>query len=312
MTAPEQSYPNPSRLAFGFLLAPLVPTVLYVLWDLISTDWFTGQRFLGWVMLIAIYGAVPSALILGVPAYFILRRYLKPRFITFVLVGGVIAALPWLLLSLLPGKNFFTSYNSCKTVIDGARTWCDYLEVFKFSARNFAFGSIGGAVFWLCTTWRMPRFAWSATQPHPTRRTYKVVMKWGALAYLLTYLVTCEALPWPTHSYCSRDQTFVDAHEVLLRAIREAGIGRRKSYFPDAPDQTAEEIYAANPNNWTVTRTLSGWTVYGETWAITVSEHLDNVEQPGSWEGTFYANNCGHVFDSATMPTYGRPSSSRK
>jgi hypothetical protein len=100
--------------------------------------------------------------LLGLPAYFMLRRRLSPRLITVALAGGLIAAAPWsVLMPLLPNPSD-AWIGSCHTVIDGHTTWCGYLEGMKFVALVFGLGIIGGLAFWICAIWRDARLVRSS------------------------------------------------------------------------------------------------------------------------------------------------------
>jgi hypothetical protein len=152
--------PKPWRLALGFLVAPLVPAALWLmpgLWHGTSITSFGSQ-----VMLVVIYGPYPATVLLGLPAYFMLRRRLSPRLITVALAGGLIAAAPWsMLMPLLPNPSD-AWIESCHTVIAGHTTWCGYLEGMKFVALVFGLGVIGGLAFWVCAIWRDARLVRSS------------------------------------------------------------------------------------------------------------------------------------------------------
>jgi hypothetical protein len=137
------------RLVLGFLFAPFVPAVVF------SIMQWGG---LGGILPVLIYGAYPAAIVLGIPAYFLLRHWVGPRLVTIMLVGGVIAALPWLMLFLLPQSGSVRSeINDCVTRIDGYVTWCGMVDAFKLAAEIFSYGALGGLVFWLCVVWRAPQ-----------------------------------------------------------------------------------------------------------------------------------------------------------
>lgn len=126
-------------------------------------------------------------------------------------------------------------------------------------------------------------------------------LKYGAVAYLLTYLATCEVLPLPTHSLCVQESSLINSQEALLRVIANEGMGRRRSLFPGVPEQTPEVVYAANPEGWKIRRTLLG---YASAWEVTAEERVTNVARPGTWEGIFQANLCADKIDPAWMVTY--------
>ena len=144
-----QPSPRPQawRVLLGFLLAPLVPAIVFSL--LASGD-------LSAVSTAVIYGGYPPAIVLGVPAYLLLRNRLSPRVWLAMLAGGIIAALPWVALALLPPAASYAEVGPCVSVIDGKRTWCELVESAKFAAIVFALGALGGVVFWLCAAWRGP------------------------------------------------------------------------------------------------------------------------------------------------------------
>jgi len=149
MPSQERDYPPLSRLILGFLAAPIIPAAA---WALIMEGFqLSIDRFLLWltVTLIAVY---PTALLVGIPTYLLLRRYLRPRLLTIMTVAGIIAVIPWLALTL-------PSYVSvrCLGMIDGAMRPCGYrhyLEDRQLLALIFALGMLGGAVFWLCAVWQ--------------------------------------------------------------------------------------------------------------------------------------------------------------
>ncbi len=148
--------PRPWRLAAGFLLAPLVPAAL---WSLLSS----GQQPISWVLnfalAVALIGGFPAALVLGVPVYLLLRRRLRPKVPVVVLVGGLIAATPWLAMMAVMKNPTSAAIGTCQTVLDGQTTWCGYLVGLKFLSLIFGFGAVGGLTFWIAVVWNDPRMA---------------------------------------------------------------------------------------------------------------------------------------------------------
>jgi hypothetical protein len=154
MSGSLQGPPQPKlwRVALGFLMAPLAPAALWLLPGLWHGTPLASLRSL--VMLVAMVGGYPAVVLLGVPAYFLLRRRLRPRLITVALAGGLIAAAPWAAwLPLLPNPS--DAWDSrCHRVIDGHTTLCGYVEDMQFIALVFGLGVIGGIAFWICAIWR--------------------------------------------------------------------------------------------------------------------------------------------------------------
>ena len=143
--------PKPWRLMLGFLLVPLVSSIALTL--PFATDL---SSLAGSVLVVAVVGGYPAGLVLGIPAYVLLRRRLRPRAATMAAVGGSIAAAPWSVSSPLvwPTSSEYERIGDCVTIIDGVRTWCGYLAEIKPLAIIFAFGVLGGLTFWLCVAWR--------------------------------------------------------------------------------------------------------------------------------------------------------------
>src|SRR5438105_5032475 len=106
--------PKPWRVVLGFLVAPLIPALLFA--------HLTDDFALFWSVLLGTYG---PALAAGVPAYFFLQNQLRLRVAILMLAGGIIAVLPWLTLMLLnPVQQ--ESFGNCVAVLDGHTTWCGF------------------------------------------------------------------------------------------------------------------------------------------------------------------------------------------
>jgi hypothetical protein len=95
-----------------------------------------------------VVGAYPTAVVIGIPAYFLLRRHFAARPLACALVGSVIAALPWALLVLAGSSASEASVNGRATVISGHTTAYGWLQNAEFVLTIGVFGAIGGLVFW--------------------------------------------------------------------------------------------------------------------------------------------------------------------
>ena len=140
------------RFVAAFTLAPLVPAALFAtttLWDGLE-----NATYLHLLLLTALLGAYPPALVLGLPALLILRGRVKPSLAAIALTGGVVASLPWLGLGLL-GNPDQASIGAHVTVRDGRTTFWGYVELAKLLAMTFALGAVGGAVFRVLAVGRM-------------------------------------------------------------------------------------------------------------------------------------------------------------
>lgn len=144
--------PRRWRIILAFLIAPLVPSAAAATVTLV--DGLPNGGYLQWLVLVALIGGYPAALILGLPAFFILRSRLRPRFMYVTFAGGLVAAAPWLLLVLFgPNPDMATSGEHV-TVVSGAKTLWGWLEGMRMIGGAFLLGLMGGAAFWFISMWR--------------------------------------------------------------------------------------------------------------------------------------------------------------
>lgn len=150
MALQAQPEPRWPRLLLGFLAAPLLPVLLlgFLIAPLGFYDSASKTIFINLLYMIIIV-AYLCTFVLGLPAYLVLRYFLRPKLVTFVLTGGLVAGLPWLLVGL-----------------DGLITWCGYLSFLPFVGFVSFLGAIGGFVFWLCAVWRGPTSRFSRSLSH--------------------------------------------------------------------------------------------------------------------------------------------------
>lgn len=149
---PEQDYPPFWRVALGLFLAPTAAAFAMAcvmpaydgLPSMAERIWKTAQIY-------AVFGAYPATLLLGLPAYFLLRRHFAANLISCCIAGAIIAALPWAIIGLLPSAATQASVAGRATVIDGVRTAYGWLLAFQSLLLVAAFGFIGGVVFWSVT-----------------------------------------------------------------------------------------------------------------------------------------------------------------
>lgn len=135
---PVEIKPTPRfwRVALGFVLAPLVPAMLFGLLD---------PGLIGLAAMLA----YPSAILFGLPAYIVLRRLLRPRLLAIAVVGGLVAIAPFVVLTIFPSA-IEASSNDCVSVKAGHTTLCGTVESVKMMLLIFPLGALGGLVFWLC------------------------------------------------------------------------------------------------------------------------------------------------------------------
>ena len=139
------------RLALAFIVVPgaaaLVMALQQPLYAGLPDFW---ERVFRTAVINAVVGAYPAALVLGVPAYLLFRKRLRPTALNCAAVGGVIAALPWLLLGLLSSPDYAYG-NGHITHQDGRITLWGLFDLFVFTGWIGLFGAGAGVLFWLIT-----------------------------------------------------------------------------------------------------------------------------------------------------------------
>lgn len=135
--------PGNQRAVTAFLLAPLVPAALAALAEPATTS------RLGDFLLIAIVGGYLPSLVFGLPLYLALRRRLAPRLPLVMGLGGLIAALPPLLVLMIGSEQQGTIGGHTLAIVDLAFGWSGLGPGTAFVATCFGLGLCGGFVFWL-------------------------------------------------------------------------------------------------------------------------------------------------------------------
>lgn len=98
-------------------------------------------------LLFAVVGAYPTTVILGLPAFFLLRRRFEATLLNCSLTGAVVAALPWFVLSLLSIPDN-ASIGGQATVLHGSLTSFGWLTNLTSIGQIALFGAGGGILFW--------------------------------------------------------------------------------------------------------------------------------------------------------------------
>jgi hypothetical protein len=146
---PDRKYPPIWRVALAFLVAPGLAALLIAIalpaYEGIP-NWF--ERVWRTAEIFSVFGAYPTAVVFGVPAYFMLRRHLSARPFACAVVGSVVAALPWALLVIAGSGASEASVNGRATVLNGQTTAYGWLQNAEFLLTIGLFGAIGGTVFW--------------------------------------------------------------------------------------------------------------------------------------------------------------------
>jgi hypothetical protein len=152
---PTQEYPPAWRVALGFIIAPAFAALLMAAWLPGYDGLPPAQAFWNSAWLYAAIGAYPPAILLGVPAYFALRRRVAPTLTNCTLAGAAIPILSWGLLTVLPPSAGWESVGGKAVVIDGGRTLYGWQLVGRDLATLATLGAAAGLVFGLVVLgWR--------------------------------------------------------------------------------------------------------------------------------------------------------------
>jgi hypothetical protein len=112
-----------------------------------------GERILRSFIVYCLIGAYPTTLIFGVPIYFLLRKRVRPSAVNCMLAGGVAAALPWVVLFILPLPAQSGAIDGGHvTILDGHRTIAGWLYAGQAVAAIGGLGLLAGFVFWVVAT----------------------------------------------------------------------------------------------------------------------------------------------------------------
>jgi len=152
----ERTRPHVARLIAAFLITPALAALGFAIiepgYDGLPRMEAVGRS----ALLYAFFGAYPSALIFGVPAYLALRKNVRATVLNCALAGAIIAAIPWLLFGLAPGADQAWTDNH-PTIINGHYTLYGWIEFAQFLLTIAAGGAAGGAIFWLIAAAKLPK-----------------------------------------------------------------------------------------------------------------------------------------------------------
>lgn len=144
----KRTYPSIWRVILAFVVVPGAAALLMAIvmpayegiTDPLERIWRSAVAF-------AVFGAYPTAFIIGLPAFFMLRRHVDATIINCAATGAVVAALPWLVLALLSRPDN-ASIGGRSTVINGSLTAYGWLMNFYYVGQIALLGTIAGALFW--------------------------------------------------------------------------------------------------------------------------------------------------------------------
>lgn len=144
----KRTYPSIWRVILAFVVVPGAAALLMAIvmpayegiTDPLERIWRSAVAF-------AVFGAYPPAFMIGLPAFFMLRRHVDATIINCAATGAVVAALPWLVLALLSRPDN-ASIGGRSTVINGSLTAYGWLMNFYYVGQIALLGTIAGALFW--------------------------------------------------------------------------------------------------------------------------------------------------------------------
>ena len=144
--------PTTRRLLAGFLIGPLVPILLLCGSGVVdgSTHLVTAL----WIAFVALlFVAYPALLLLGAPIFLLLRNRVEPRLWILLIIGALVATVPWAVVVATASLPASGSLNGVPTVIDGSRTAYWWQKTGVLLAGMALLGAIGGASFWAVLRW---------------------------------------------------------------------------------------------------------------------------------------------------------------
>lgn len=107
------------------------------------------DRILRTFLLYLIIGACPPTVLVGLPAYLVLRKRLRPTALNCGLVGAAVASLPWLFLAIvLPGPDYAFDGGHV-TVEHGQKTLWGWLDLLTAMGWLALLGAFAGLIFWV-------------------------------------------------------------------------------------------------------------------------------------------------------------------
>ena len=142
------------RVLLAFALAPAVAAFAFSC----VSPLYAGltnllERIVRTFPVVLVFGGYLPTLVVGLPAFAVLRRRLRPTLLNCTVVGASVAGLPWLLFSLLPAANS-ASIDGVATVTNHHVTLFGLWVGLKLALGIGLFGALGGASFWLIAAWR--------------------------------------------------------------------------------------------------------------------------------------------------------------
>ena len=161
---PAQEYPPAWKVVAGFLVAPAIAALLLAAFMPGYDGLPPLERFWQSARLYAVVGAYPPTVVVGIPAYFMLRRQVAARIRNCVLVGATLPLVPWGLLIIFGSSASEESFGNREAVVDGVRTLYGWELTGAALLELAALGAAGGLVFGLIVVGWPKSLRWTSTR----------------------------------------------------------------------------------------------------------------------------------------------------
>ncbi|MCE7887886.1 MAG: hypothetical protein DYH13_10350 [Alphaproteobacteria bacterium PRO2] len=162
MDQAENQKPENSPNAFvPFLLAPVIPAVLFIivnfgrmrlsLFPRLPHEIVNHFENLAMLSIVVIFIAWAIILVFAMPLYFILKASGRLRPLYIISAAGFITIIPDLFMEIyrlgdIEDSSFY-SYGNCEAIIEGVRTVCGYRLFFQMLIEHAAYGCLAGYIF---------------------------------------------------------------------------------------------------------------------------------------------------------------------
>jgi hypothetical protein len=153
----ERVVPPVWRIIAAFALTPLIAAAaLAVVQPLYAGLPNLAHRIYRTTLAYALSGGYPATILLGIPAFLFLRNRVQLTALNCAVTGGVVAAIPWVLLGLFSNPDYAYS-NGHVTHESGAKTLWGWVDLATFTGQIAAVGALAGVAFCLISTFGLQR-----------------------------------------------------------------------------------------------------------------------------------------------------------
>lgn len=157
---------QPWRIVAAFVIAPLMAAIALALFEPGYGGLTFFDRTYRSTIMYASIGAYPPTVLLGVPAYRVLKSRMRTTAFNCAGTGAAIASLPWLVLvTSLPGPDQ-AMLDGHVTYQNGVKTWWGWISDLYLVGTIATAGAFAGICFWFIA------FAGKTALPEPIRDSH--------------------------------------------------------------------------------------------------------------------------------------------